>query len=443
MIARDKLHKALHAGVQALDRPLGAGHQEFEFPESAERLARQIVARSRKAILEARLAAGEAREAGRSWEAGQLLRGLLEDTSNAWRERQAQVAGLVSAPSYVVAASPYRVDGPQDDPGRARREATLGRALERFAAAVPGGVGGVVEDVIALVLPVFADAADLPEVAADPERLMQSLGPRAVPLLAVGRLHPGMAGAARSLREALATVEIAMRLKRTGIVTYEEVIVWHLLAASPDLAADLAGTLDPVTRSGVVLTKGRLHMLRSYLAHGCSQARTARDLEIPTKTLAYRIDQLERDLGLRIEQHWCLFELALLAWDLRGGTRQGLAHGIGVRPRPVSREQSLPLLLLKANPEIALGIVELGVGRLLHVEPPNGELSKALAAYLEAGCHTTEAADALFIHRRTLLRQLSKIERATGRHLSHPPDRLLMELGVRALRLGMTSAASG
>lgn len=571
MSGKEEVWQALRVGAQALaqsvspdDTAAGEGPDPFE--PLAER-AREIAARSRQALLEARLAARAERALRHDRDTGWFLHGLLTNTSPSWRERHARLAGLGRAPAHVVIACPLGRAEQVESLGSAARRACLFRALDQVSSAMPGTIWGTVGGGVALVVPLPRDAVEVPaRVATELESLEPLVESHARPAVAVGRAHAGIDGVEQSLREALVTIDIAPRLGRGGIVAYEDVLVAHLLIACPDLAREIAGTLDSLMREGAVLAEERLGILRAFLANACFHERTALVLGVPRKTLAYRLTRIERDLDLRIERHWCLLQLALLALDLhdlvpaegtlqdefeahlsadfprssrasgaivalaaiaspprsrtgevdsqldavvrvvrerlarvssrttvlrRGDTvmalitgngeptpediasllreafaslpalgarpiggvaRRGSGHGdrqalrvldllrdTATLPPVMSYDQALPYLLARAKPEIAAGIIESGVGRVLRVDKPSRELFDALAAYLEAGGRAMDAADALFIGRRTLQRRREKVERVTGRHIADVGDRLLLELGVRAVHLGLST----
>jgi len=63
------------------------------------------------------------------------------------------------------------------------------------------------------------------------------------------------------------------------------------------------------------------------------------------------------------------------------------------------------------------------------------ELLKTLETYLDHGCSLVEAADALYIHRNTLLHRLKRIEELCDVDLRDPMQRLNLHAVVKDYHL--------
>ena len=68
--------------------------------------------------------------------------------------------------------------------------------------------------------------------------------------------------------------------------------------------------------------------------------------------------------------------------------------------------------------------------------PLSDELRRTLEIHLQGGLSVSRTAGALFLHKNTVRYRLGQIERQTGRRLDVLEDRLLLEIGVVAARLG-------
>lgn len=64
------------------------------------------------------------------------------------------------------------------------------------------------------------------------------------------------------------------------------------------------------------------------------------------------------------------------------------------------------------------------------------DLVRTLSVYFETGTNASEAADRLFLHRNSLLYRLERIQELTGLDLKEPGSRLVLQLGLLALRRG-------
>ena len=60
------------------------------------------------------------------------------------------------------------------------------------------------------------------------------------------------------------------------------------------------------------------------------------------------------------------------------------------------------------------------------------DLVRTLRVYFACGANASEAADALFLHRNSMLYRLSRIEKLTGADLKNPNVGLILQLGLLA-----------
>lgn len=105
------------------------------------------------------------------------------------------------------------------------------------------------------------------------------------------------------------------------------------------------------------------------------------------------------------------------------------------KPGLVTLDDRLPEALLLGNPELTHRMPSVALGKLLDL--PKRErttLLSTLEALLICNGSATHAAQRLYCHRNTVLYRAQRIETTTGRTLSGPRDRLLLALGLMALR---------
>ncbi|WP_435743328.1 PucR family transcriptional regulator [Nocardioides sp. SYSU DS0663] len=93
----------------------------------------------------------------------------------------------------------------------------------------------------------------------------------------------------------------------------------------------------------------------------------------------------------------------------------------------------LPEVLLAGSPQVAPLLVAQTLGPLLaQPEAQSRTLVDTLAALLRHDGSPTHAAEELYCHRNTVIYRLKQIEQLTGRSLSDPRDKLLLELALMA-----------
>lgn len=105
------------------------------------------------------------------------------------------------------------------------------------------------------------------------------------------------------------------------------------------------------------------------------------------------------------------------------------------KPGLVTLDERLPEALLLGNPELTDRMPSVALGKLLDL--PKSEqttLLGTLEAVLICNGSATHAAQRLYCHRNTVLYRMQRIETTTGRTLSRSRDRLLLALGLMALR---------
>jgi purine catabolism regulator len=91
------------------------------------------------------------------------------------------------------------------------------------------------------------------------------------------------------------------------------------------------------------------------------------------------------------------------------------------------------LFQLEHSPEI-ISFQEETLGPLL-IHEGAGELIHTLETYYEYNGNLSQAAEALFIHRNTLIYRLERIESITNLDLDNPEERLAMQLALRIYRM--------
>ncbi|MDN4173782.1 helix-turn-helix domain-containing protein [Nocardioides sp. SOB77] len=95
--------------------------------------------------------------------------------------------------------------------------------------------------------------------------------------------------------------------------------------------------------------------------------------------------------------------------------------------------ERLPEVLLAGSPQVAPLLLARTLGPILAL--PEGQsrmLLDTLAALLRHGGSPTHAAEELYCHRNTVIYRLKQIEQLTGRTLTDPRDKLLLELALIA-----------
>ncbi|GDY31767.1 PucR family transcriptional regulator [Gandjariella thermophila] len=102
-------------------------------------------------------------------------------------------------------------------------------------------------------------------------------------------------------------------------------------------------------------------------------------------------------------------------------------------------DDRLPEALLVNSPQLLDRLLSVAFGDLLAVPQPHRKtLIRTLRALLGCNGSATQAARILHCHRNTVLYRLQRIEELTCRRLGEPRDRLLLTLGLMALRPGRT-----
>jgi hypothetical protein len=98
-------------------------------------------------------------------------------------------------------------------------------------------------------------------------------------------------------------------------------------------------------------------------------------------------------------------------------------------------DDRLPEALLVDSPELVPRLITASLGGLLALPAADRDtLLDTLDALLVSGGSPTHAATTLFCHRNTVIYRMRRIEAATGRRLGDVRDRLLLTLGMMAVR---------
>ena len=117
-----------------------------------------------------------------------------------------------------------------------------------------------------------------------------------------------------------------------------------------------------------------------------------------------------------------------LAFQLATRAAETLQRG---EQRVVSVGERLPEVLLAGSPQVAPLLLEETLGPVLNQpEPQASTLLETLAALLRHDGSPTHAAEELYCHRNTVIYRMKQIEQLTGRSLTDPRDKLLLELAL-------------
>ena len=97
----------------------------------------------------------------------------------------------------------------------------------------------------------------------------------------------------------------------------------------------------------------------------------------------------------------------------------------------VSVAERLPEVLLAGSPQVTPLLLDETLGPVLsQPEPQASTLLETLAALLRHDGSPTHAAEELYCHRNTVIYRMKQIEQLTGRSLTDPRDKLLLELAL-------------
>lgn len=153
--------------------------------------------------------------------------------------------------------------------------------------------------------------------------------PRAYPkaIVAIGNVHTGAAGVARSYRQARTTLELSKRTGLTGVSTFSALRVY---AALRDSALGEAGRefasemLAPLRDSGAQHAELE-EVVRTYIEESGNLNATARRLHFHRNTLLYKLDRASELLGLNLRQSEAQFMFWLaLHFDALSQVHYGL-----------------------------------------------------------------------------------------------------------------------
>ena len=222
--------------------------------------------------------------------------------------------GLPSAPGYTVVAV---VLAGSDWSVSAGSRARLARQVESSPMAVmTSALWAMVGRFGVLVVP-MTDGGTSGHLAV--EMVCAEVGehvPDARLRVAIAGPHPGLAGVRHGFELARRTLEAAERLGWRGVSRPEDVLLPALLVSAPDVAAELAELVLPITLDDHS-TRHLAETLRQYLASGLSVDATSRALGVNPTTVRARVGRTERLLGGGpIGDRTAVLHLGLLAYDL-------------------------------------------------------------------------------------------------------------------------------
>lgn len=159
-------------------------------------------------------------------------------------------------------------------------------------------------------------------------RLVEAMTHPAQPLrVGVGGSVDDLTRIKDSYAQAAEALEVFSRLGRTErVADFSDLGVLHWLYHLPDEVLEGNAYLDSIralARHDREHSSELLTTLERYLEHGGRQSLAASDLNIHRNTLAYRLDQVEKILGLstRDPEHLVQLRLAILAHRLLAGRR--------------------------------------------------------------------------------------------------------------------------
>ncbi|MCW2760948.1 MAG: pucR 1 [Marmoricola sp.] len=119
------------------------------------------------------------------------------------------------------------------------------------------------------------------------------------------------------------------------------------------------------------------------------------------------------------------------AFQLATRAAETLARG---QRRAVSVTERLPEVLLAGSPQIGPLLMARTVGPLLAQPEAHAQtLLDTLAAVLRHDGSAKHAAEELFCHRNTVIYRMKQIEQLTGRGLTDPRDKLMLQLGLMSM----------
>lgn len=149
---------------------------------------------------------------------------------------------------------------------------------------------------------------------------------------------------------------------------------------------------------------------------------------------------------------WFLEEVAERSWRIASGTPEAgpagparsfrravdtLAIGdrLGIQAPVLAYETIRPFHLLARDPRALAEVVEDVLGGLAGARGGEEPLLQTIEAYVAESGNITATARRLFLTPRAVSYRLSTIHRLTGRDLSDPEDRFVVEMAVRGRRL--------
>jgi sugar diacid utilization regulator len=231
----------------------------------------------------------------------ELLDLLLNGSGDADHTRRlAKRLHLRLQESYIVIA--VRRDGIEVEEAQAPSAAArawLDRIVEETRRAMQPSTGtaltGMRNGDLIVLYPV-SEASDLVAVRQACQRLSTALGPGVS--LGMSGWHQGRSTLDVAYAEAEAAVGIAARIGMTGrAVALHEVLVDHMLAASPSARRILADALRPVAEYDASRQAALLPTLRAYMVARFNLTKTAQGLFVNPNTVVYRLRRIKELSG--------------------------------------------------------------------------------------------------------------------------------------------------
>lgn len=208
--------------------------------------------------------------------------------------------------------------------------------------------------------------------------------------------------------------------------------------------AVVTGPIDPETPDGETELARRLAQLKIPAIVADTGGKTVAIIAVPPRRGERDIiDTLQSTAGrfgvsriVPAQQLRVAVQQATNAYDVAGGS--GARHLVRFDDLGVLRL----LAVLAQGPELA-SYVEDELGKLLeHDATSQNKLLPTLQAFVECDGSKTDAAEKLFVHRRTLYNRLERIEAILGLSLENSADRMRLMMAVRGLDLLNQQAAT-
>lgn len=209
--------------------------------------------------------------------------------------RQAASIDLDLQESYVVVLArrivPIGADLEDSLPDHAGRRLAVKRARRRLRPTSGELAVGLRNDQIVMLYPT-EDSNEVTRIREQSELLAAEVGGSGL-VLAVGGWHSGPSGIASSYEEAREALEIATEKGTPGVVVaFEDVILEHILRASPSSERLAADTLEPLRAYDARHRTDLVETLRAYMDTSFNLTRSAFVLSVNPNTVVYRLRRI-------------------------------------------------------------------------------------------------------------------------------------------------------